>query len=181
VDLVSDSEEDEPDVEVVEEQAIIESEEDEDDEDLQTTPRPNNEHDQESWNGFDLDTQSTLDVLDETFFDDHISRTHAPNHSAEAALWAGSEEEPVRKNVRFDISDSSDDDDENYGFPDLFVAQENLDAGFLRQIESDEDQLSDSFWDFGAEKEARLEGDDDADSDSSTGTYSSCSEAEDCR
>jgi hypothetical protein len=145
---------------------------------LHTTPRPYQEFDQESWNGFELDTHSNKDVLDETFFDDHMARTQV---AAGGNVWPDSDDEPVRKNVRFDISDSSDDEDETYGFPDLFVPQENLDASFLRQIESDEDQLSDTFWDLNNEKEAHLDAGEDGDSDSSTGTYSSFSdECEQC-
>lgn len=140
---------------MAEEQAIIESEEEEDD-DLQTTPRPTQEEgeedDAESWNGFEND--STQEILGDDFqsFDDHMARTQ-PHHGSQADSWSIADDEPVRKNVRFDVSDSSDDssEDENYGFPDLFVPQESLDAGFLRQIEQDDDddQGSDSYWDFG--------------------------------
>lgn len=157
---------------MAEEQAIIESEEEDDD--LQTTPRPNLDDDQESWNGFDLETQSHQDVLgdDIPFFDDHMARTNPLEHAAEATLWA--DDEPVRKNVRFDISDDSDDEDENdnYGFPDLFVPQDQLDARFLAQIEEENDEGSDSFWDLRSANDVPRE-DDDSDSDGSTGTYSS--------
>lgn len=173
VDLVSDDEDDEPDVEKAEEQVIIESEQDEDD----STPRPSIEDDQSSWDGFEMESQ---EVLGDTFFDDHMARMHAPDIDTEAAvLWAPepSDDEPDRRRVRFDLSDSSStaSNDEDFGFPDLFVPQSSLDPAFRRQIEEDEANASsdEGYWDLRGADDAALEDVDDNDSDSSSGTGSS--------
>jgi hypothetical protein len=98
VDLISDTEEDEPDVEVAEEQAIIESEEDDNDDNVL---QPDNDEDQSSWAGFDLDDEPTFGGGD-PLFDEQITRTSTPNMYAEATAW----EVTNSRRVRFDLSDS---------------------------------------------------------------------------
>lgn len=161
VDLISDSEEDEPDVEVAEEQAIIASaeDEDEDDDDSISTPRPSGDDDDIStWDGFSVD--ASQDVLgDETaFFDDHMARMHAPDHDAEAALWASNvldPDGPEPRRVRFNLSDSSStaSDNDNQLYPDLFMDQDSLAPSFRQRIENDDDEQNPSsddgsYWDF---------------------------------
>src|ERR1700738_3834598 len=86
VDLISASEEDEPDVEVAEEQAIIESEEDDDND---AVLQPYNDDDQSSWVGFDLDGEPTFGGSDPVI-DEDITRTSTPNQYAEATSWEAS-------------------------------------------------------------------------------------------
>jgi hypothetical protein len=181
VDLISDSEEDEPDVEEVEEQAIIESAEDFDDDDSLSTPRPSIEDDGSSWDGFGAD--SGQDVLgDEPFFDDHMARMHAPDYDTEATVWAStniqSDDDPGPRRVRFNLSDSSsstasDDDDDLY--PDLFMDQDSLAPSFRRRIENDEDEQNPSsedgsYWDFDGDKLNQPEEDEESDDGESTGS-----------
>jgi hypothetical protein len=172
VDLISDSEEDEPDVEEAEEQAIIESEEDDDNDDA--VLQPDNDDDQSSWAGFDLDDVPTFggDGADDPLFDDHISRTSTPNMYAEATAWEASS----ARRVRFDLSDSDSSDTEVNLFPDIFLDQNSLDPQFRQTIENDNDELpSDegSYWDFRgdeAEVAENAAADEDEDSDGSTGS-----------
>ena len=188
VDEISDSDEEEPDVEEVEEQAIIASE----DEDAQT-PRPSIDDDQSSWDGFE--TQEEILGENTQFFEDHIARGHAPDHDTEATVWNhGLSEDDIgaTRRVHFDIpgydaaDESSDSEDEGEIWPDLFVPQSSLDASFRKAIESNEDELlggsSDgegSYWDFNGEEPGngvhgqqvqREEEDDDSLSNSSAGS-----------
>lgn len=180
VDLISDSEEDEPDVEVAEEQAIIASLEDSNDD---ATPRPSIEDDD-----VNFDELEQPDVLgDVPFFDEQIARMNTPDHDTEATAWIStkghSQVENTRR-VRFDLSDTStvqSDDDDNI-FPDIFLDQNSLDPAFRRIIEDDnEDEPgppSDegSYWDFqGSEAGDVAEGSDDDDSTGSSGYESGCS------
>jgi hypothetical protein len=189
VDAISDSEDGEdPDVEEVEEQAIIESEDD----DVQT-PRPSVDDDQSSWDGFD--TQEEILGENTQFFEDHIARGYAPDHDTEAIVWNHGLSEDnigVARRVHFDIpgydgaDESSDTEEDENPWPDLFVPQSSLDAGFRKLIESNDDDVfggsSDgdgSYWDFqgdepsnGAET-SQLQGgdnDDGSTSDSSAGS-----------
>jgi hypothetical protein len=73
--------EDEPDVEVAEKQAIIESEEDDNDD---TVLQPDNDDDQSSWAGFDLVDEPTFGGGD-PLFGEQITRTSTPNMYAEPA------------------------------------------------------------------------------------------------
>ncbi|KAG0649648.1 hypothetical protein D0Z07_4062 [Hyphodiscus hymeniophilus] len=158
VDAISDSEDgDEPDVEEAEEQAIIESEDD----DVQT-PRPSIDEDQSSWDGFE--TQEEILGENTQFFEDHIARGHAPDHDTEATVFnhgLSEEDVNVARRVHFEIpgyeaaDESSDTDDEEELWPDLFVPQSSLDASFRKALESNEDEVfggsSDgegSYWDF---------------------------------
>lgn len=138
VDLVSDSEEDEADVDEVEEQVIIESEQSDADDDLLIPPRPQQDEDEISWNGFD-----------DSHFDDHMARME--DSTMDNAIWAASshvsdDEQEKLKKVHWDLSDSEE-EEENFGLPDIFVPQSNLALSFRRQIEDDDEQGSDdSFW-----------------------------------
>ena len=189
VDLISDSDEDEPDVEVAEEQAIIESAEDDDDDVLQSDPRPSIEDDQNSWDGIDMDSQEVLGE-DVPFFDEQMARMNAPDHDTVATVWnatnsqSDDEDEAeaspeTSRRVRFDLSESSagsDDDDDL--FPDIFLDQSSLDPAFRRIIESGDDNddagassEEGSYWDFqGSDPGAGPEQSDAEASDSSTGS-----------
>ena len=161
VEAISDSEEDEPDVEEAEEQAIIESE----DEDELQASRPSIDDDQSSWGGFD----DQEEILGENtqFFEDHITRGHAPDHDTIGTVWnQGLSEDDVRANRRVHFAeDSSSSEDEGDAWPDLFVPQDSLDPSFRRAIERNDDDFlggsSDgegSYWDFNAEESGHVQG-----------------------
>jgi hypothetical protein len=166
VDLISDSEEDEPDVEVAEEQAIIDSAE-EDDDDLHSTPRPSQDDDQSSWNGFDVESEDDLGEHN-PFFNEQFGRTHP---SVNALFEVNDNTSPTRR-VRFDLSDdnTADSEDDLEGlFPDIFLPQDRLDPGFRRLLERDDDQDSsgnESYWDINNSDENSPSKQDGADSDS---------------
>lgn len=168
VDAISDSEDgEEPDVEEVEEQAIIESEDD----DVQT-PRPSIDDDQSSWDGFD--TQEEILGENTQFFEDHIARGHAPDHDTEATVWnhgLSEDDIGITRGVHFDsrvhyydfpgydgADESSDTEDSEEIWPDLFVPQDGLDPSFRKVIESNEDELGGSsdgegsYWDYNGEE-----------------------------
>ena len=183
VDLISDSEEDEPDVEVAEEQAIIESaeDEDEDDDDSVSTPRPSVEDSQSTWDGFSVDASQDVLGDDLHFFDDHMARMHAPDHDTEATVWASrnmASGSPEPRRVRFNLSDSSStaSDNDDLLYPDLFMDQESLAPSFRRRIENDDDEQhasseDGSCWDFdGGERVPARDGDEDSDGGDSTGS-----------
>ncbi|KAL3428086.1 hypothetical protein PVAG01_01595 [Phlyctema vagabunda] len=175
VDLISDSEESEPDVEVAEEQAIIASEEEDDD---VLTPRPSIDDDQSSWEGFDVASQDDVLGGDEPFFDDHMARMTKPDVDTQITAWNAtnvhSEDDntPEARRVRFDIdsdSSSSHSEDEDNIFPDIFLDQNSLDPSFRRIIENGDDNDDDlassndgSYWDFrGSDGEDAADGSDD--------------------
>ncbi|KFY36682.1 hypothetical protein V494_05008 [Pseudogymnoascus sp. VKM F-4513 (FW-928)] len=174
VDLISDSEEDEPDVEVAEEQAIIESEEEDD----FVNPQPTDNED-EFWGPYD-----SLKGGPDLFPDDQTDQSLPADVLSGAAEWMGSadDSEPeVTRRVRFDLSDSEtvgSDIDDNI-FPDIFLDQGSLDPGFRRTIENDknkdnDDSASDdgSYWDFRGEDDEMVE--DDVDDDGDNKSESSC-------
>jgi hypothetical protein len=191
VDLISDDDESEPDVEGVEEQAIIDSEaddEDEDDDDLQTTPRPYHDDDEPGWEGFGFAANAAA-VPGETFFEEHMARMTAPDLATEAAAWNATNSNlsedtgtPGRR-VHFDLSDSDDsadpDQDDDF-FPDIFLDQNHLDPKFRRTIENDDDEdrpgSSEASWNFNGSDngtplaKSQLAQDVDSDSDTSTGS-----------
>lgn len=163
VDLISDSEEDEPDVEVAEEQAIIESEEEDDFADPQSAME-----ELENWNGFDaLDD----DEPDNTFFAEQLPQSDGPDVFTGAADWVADAEETENESqpeaprrVRFDLADSdselsdTEENDNDNIFPDIFLDQGSLDPSFRRTIENDHDKDNDdppsddgSYWDFNGE------------------------------
>lgn len=173
VDLISDSEEDEPDVEVAEEQAIIESEEEDEDDDA--TPQPEGDDDKSSWGGFDM-----FDDNPGIFFDEQMVRPTVPDIFTGATGWiaeAASDDESqpeTARRVRFDLSDSDTgvSDAEDNIFPDIFLDQGSLDPGFRRTIENDRDNDNDdppsddgSYWDFRGDEAETVEEDLDADCD----------------
>jgi hypothetical protein len=149
VDLISDSEEDEPDVEVAEEQAIIESEEDDNDATLQ----PEIDDDQSSWAGFEVDDERAF-MGDQPFFGDQTSRATTPHSSGEPAAWTITRS----RRVRFDLTDSDTSDTEDNLVPDIFLDQSSLDPKFRQTIENDRNNDNDdppsdagSYWDFGVD------------------------------
>lgn len=172
VDLISDTEEDEPDVEVAEEQAIIESEEDEIDD---TVLQPDKDDDQGSWAGFDLDDEPTFGGGDPLFHEE-ITRTSTPNMYAETTAW----EATNSRRVRFDLSDSDSSDTEVNIFPDIFLDQSSLDPQFRQTIENDHNKDNDdppssegSYWDFRGDEVDMTENagiENDEESDGSTGS-----------
>lgn len=197
VDLITDSEEDEPDVEVAEEQAIIQSvekddniiDDDDDGDSASSTPRPSVDDDQSSWDGFDITSQE--DVLGDNadFFNESITRMNARD-DADAGAWnttsgmSDDDDTPsAPRHVRFDLSDSSsglsDNDDDI--FPDIFMDQSKLDPTFRKAIEAEDDEdeagaSSDegSYWDFqGSDVDVEVPAEDSDqgnESDSSTGS-----------
>jgi len=180
VDLISDSEEDEPDVEVAEEQAIIESEEEEEDDDAAL--QPEGDDDKSSWGGFDM-----FDDNPGIFFDEQIVRPTVPDIFTGATGWiaeAGSDDESqpeTARRVRFDLSDSDTavSDAEDNIFPDIFLDQGSLDPGFRRTIENDRDKDNDdppsddgSYWDFRGDEAETVE--EELDVDCGDQSESSC-------
>lgn len=180
MDLISDSEEDEPDVEVVEEQAIIDSAEEEDDNDLHNTPRPSQDDDGSSWNGFDMESEEDLGEHN-PFFDEQFGRTHPSVN----ALFGEDETTSPARRVRFDLADSDSvdsDDDVDALFPDIFLPQDRLDPGFRRLIENDDDHDSsgnESYWDVNNSDDNSPQKSHDAD-DSSSDSGRSDSSGYDC-
>lgn len=214
VDLISNSEGEEPEVEQLEEKMIIDSEE----ENEATVQSPILSMGPPSissggWDGFDLDDGVFLS--DVPFFDEQISR-YDPNLIDEIAIYnaAASFEGPDSQDIEIDLdavtsattrrvrfeeevrqySDSasttgSDDEDED-GFPDLFMHQDSLDPSFRLMIENDNDEddgnsLTDgegSYWDLRDREDFELEkhgldGNDGSSScGSSSGYESGCSE-----
>ncbi len=114
VDLISDSEEDEPDVEEAEEQAIIESENDNDD-DLQETPRPTID-DGESWEGFEFDRDASA-LFEAYDGQEEFTQDTSAESSADA------------RHVHFDLSDSDSVASFDETFPD-FIDKASLDPVF---------------------------------------------------
>ena len=187
VDLISDSDEEEPEVEELEEKMIIDSEEENEvvvQSPLLTMGPPSVSSG--GWEGFDLDDGVFLS--DVPFFDEQISRSY-PNFFNEVAIYNAAtsfdgpddsqavEEVPATstttRRVRFEeevqrYSDSTStdgSDEEEDGFPDLFMQQDRLDPGFRLMIENDHDEddghsLTDgenSYWDLKEQEEIELE------------------------
>lgn len=186
VDLISNSEEEEPAVEELEEKMIIDSEE----ENGAVVQSPVLSAGPPSissggWEGFDLDDGVFLS--DVPFFDEQISRND-PNLFNEVAIYNAAtsfegfgspslEDEavtcPTTRRVRFEeevqrYSDSTStdgSDEEEDGFPDLFMQQDSLDPGFRLLIENDNDEddghsLTDgesSYWDLKDQEEREFE------------------------
>jgi hypothetical protein len=179
VDGISDSEDEETDVEAVEEMAIIESANEDDD--LQATPRPSIDDDQSSWDGFPLESEEGVLGQNTPFFDEHMARMH-PTHDGESSHNSDVDVSPTRR-VRFaslEDSDTAQSDSEDSLYPDIFVDQNSLDPSFRRMIENGDDnddgQASSedgSYWDFRDSPEIANvpEGSDEGEeSDSSTGS-----------
>lgn len=172
VDLISDSEGDEPDVEVAEEQAIIESEEEDDD---YASPQLQADDDKSSWGGLDM-----FDDNPDLFFGEQIVRPAIPDIFTVPTGWmteAGSDDESqpeTARRVRFDLSDTDTavSEIEDNIFPDIFLEQGSLDPGFRRTIENDQNKDNDdppsddgSYWDFRGDDVEIVEEDHDCDED----------------
>ncbi|MCJ1250974.1 hypothetical protein MMC30_008204 [Trapelia coarctata] len=176
VDLISDSDEEEPNLEKLEEKMIIDSEE-ENEEDPLSTVSPFHAQDTSSddWQGIHFD--DGLFTSDIPFFEDQIGRTDP--HPSTAIPNSDDTTVPNRRSssstgrrVRFadDISGgfketistaSSANDDI---FPDLFLNQDSLDPQFRQLIENDNDdhrqELMDAglaFWDAEEAEDFQLE------------------------
>lgn len=158
VEDITDSDEDEEDVNAVEEEHIRTNalrkvipssprpvEEDEEGDDENEYGQDDDDDDagsSTSWDGIPSDADETRPV-GEALADSCVS---------------GPEDSVVERRVRFDVPESSDgdstetDDDIDHGFfPDIFVDQNLLDPSFRREIEfdADDDNSSNSgFWDF---------------------------------
>ena len=190
VDLISDSDEEEPEVEELEEKMIIDSEEENEAGAISPLvpmgPPSTPSISSVGWEGFDLDDGVFLS--DVPFFDEQISRND-PNLFNEIAIYntvssfdgldrQGLEQEPATspttpRRVRFEeevrqysdstSTDGSDEDED--GFPDLFMQQDSLDPNFRLMIENDNDEddghsLTDgesSYWDLKDQEELELE------------------------
>ncbi|KAH6724713.1 hypothetical protein DL95DRAFT_125603 [Leptodontidium sp. 2 PMI_412] len=160
VDDISGSEDDEPNVEVAEERAIISSE----GEEIPVIPRPYEEYGQ--WEGFSF--QGDGAPLDGQFFDQAIEKSSSVNESYD-------EDAAIEKHVHWESpveseSETIGDSDADEFWPDLFVDKNEIDPHLLRQIEADDvnGQFSDDGFFYGeAETDDDLEESSDASSDSS--------------
>jgi hypothetical protein len=190
VDGISDSSDDEPDVEAAEERHLIEQEK----RALQRrlsgpsidfTPRPEDFQ----WDGQDFDP-------DRMFDEDAVESESANDAELEgmvfhAAIESSSDEEetlgatPTARKVRFDLSSNrsvQSEDDEDM-FPPLettlYLERNSLAPGFRREIGYDSDNRSDvSFWDFAGDEHraalgAALGDDSDKDADDESGSVGS--------
>jgi hypothetical protein len=119
VDQISDSEEDEPDVEAAEEDMIRALEED------ALTPRPESD-----------DEESVEDLPSPSFFNEHVEAIE-PNYSSSSSSTAGS---PDRR-VHFDLSDDDSESGDDKEFPDItFFDLDSLGPHFRQMIDEDEDK-----------------------------------------
>ena len=146
VDLINDSEEEEPQVEQFEEQNIIESEE-------ENCASPGSLAGVDEWNGIEFD--GSLFPADVPFFDDQMIHDSADFMATDIeftlrARQDSSPSPPPTRRVRFveDVrrgstdSSSTTDDDGPTMFQDLFMSQDALDPSFRRMIEDDNDGYS---------------------------------------
>lgn len=167
IDLITDLDEGEPDMEEFEERAIIDSEEDEKSNagSLGIPSWPASLSGDE-WQGFDLD--NSLLLGDVPYFDEQIGMTdpdvlanEVALHNATSTNYRPSSPLP-RRRVRFvenkhpsSVSPGTSDVDQGI-FPDLFVQQDSLDPAFRQLIENDQDADTQSlmgsegsYWDLG--------------------------------
>ncbi len=167
VDQISDSEEDEPDVEEVEERAILASENGD-------TPRPSQD---EAWEGFS-DCPGGILEGDLPLFgqDAAVQKNWDGSVDEDAGDEESDEETPVVRRVRFEESDSEIDMAYDDVFKDIFIDKDILDPSFRRQIEPDDVSDDGSYW----EHEENIdytgpeEQDDSDDSDSSGSSGYDC-------
>ena len=173
VDLISDSDEEEPDLEQMEEKMIIDSEEEHVGglvPRVHPTSPPSTST--EDWQGFDLVDDTFFS--DVPFFDEEIRRTDLIDlyHDATPIHSRDSPSPQTIRRVRFadDVSHSSTSRTaslasvDNDIFPDLFMHQDSLDPSFRRLIENDFDEeaqsLTDgegSYWDLEDNEDFELE------------------------
>jgi hypothetical protein len=119
VDQISDSEEDEPDVEAAEEDVIRAFEDEE------LTPRPESD-----------DEGSVEDLPSPSFFTEHAAAIE-PNYSSSSSSTAGS---PDRR-VHFDLSDDDSDSGDDKEYSDtMFFDLESLGPHFRQLIDEDVDK-----------------------------------------
>jgi hypothetical protein len=187
VDNISDSEEDEPDVEEAERKALIEEDPELDtyDDDDLLSPRPGPYSEYENWEGFE---QSPV-PLEQTFFDDHIERGRQPDLTSEIDALDGPREitwiprssdsdstvTPRARQVHFE--DDGDDSDIERQFPDIFFDQNSLNPTFRNAIEQDDEGNISSDggrWSFGSDGTGSP--DEDGDESGSESGYSTDSE-----
>lgn len=163
VDDISGSEDDEPNVEVAEERAIISSE----DEEVSVIPRSYEEYGQ--WEGFELE-EGDAAVLDGNFFEQAIQKSSSVEESFDGD--AGNE-----KHVHWEMGSESEtigESDADEFWPDLFIDKNEIDPHLLRQIEADDvnGQFSDDGFFYGEaetdEEEGEGEGEGDEFSDASS-------------
>jgi hypothetical protein len=150
VDQISDSEEDEPDVEAAEEDMIRAFEED------VLTPRPESD-----------DEESVEDLPSPSFFNEHVQAIE-PNYSSSSSSTAGS---PDRR-VRFDLSDDDSDSGDDKEYPDItFFDLDSLGPHFRQMIDADEEKEAnsdnDGWWPSEESEEDPADEADAIDSDSS--------------
>ncbi|KAL9123033.1 MAG: hypothetical protein Q9187_000405 [Circinaria calcarea] len=167
IDLITDLDEGEPDMEEFEERVIIDSEEDEkSNAGSLIIPSWPESLSGDEWQGFDLD--NSLFLSDVPYFDEQIGRTDPDVLANEVALYNATSTNyrpsspiPPRR-VRFvetkhpsSASSGTSDVDQDI-FPDLFVQQDSLDPTFRRLIENDQDadtqslmESEGSYWDLG--------------------------------
>ncbi|KAI5919525.1 hypothetical protein F4810DRAFT_714459 [Camillea tinctor] len=167
VEDITDSDEDEEDVDAVEEEHILS---DELHHIIRSSPRPDDQDDNQE------DDEDDEDDADEDDYegDDDEEEEEEDDDDDENGSWAGilsdtdiahhdeptpeQEDTTAIRRVRFDVPDSSDDDstetDEDLDggfFPDLFVDKSTLDPTFRREIETDpfpdDSSISDGIWD----------------------------------
>ena len=197
VDLISDSDEEEPTVEKIEERMIIDSEEENNIDFVPRTIKPRSSSiSSDEWQGFDL--EGGLFFSDMPFFDEQMGRMSHNDAASEGGLYDGgsileldhSPSPPPARRVRFvddvvtayDSTSSSNSDADNEVFPDLFMHQDSLDPGFRKMIENDNDgdanSTSDgegSYWNLNDNEDFELEKHglkDDGDSSDSCGSSS---------
>jgi hypothetical protein len=198
VDLISDSEDDEPDVEEAEAKVIIDSEEETECR-VRTGLSINRSgtafyNRVSDWGDFDVDDSLLLDDIP-LFNQQYVHLDHILGQDVSTCNGAhGSgnipERSPAPRHVRFEDdtpttdstgSNTSDDDDEV--FPDLFLDQDRLDPVFLRMIENDHETDENfgfgsedgSYWDFRGSDDFDQEadgGDDSSDTEDSVGSSS---------
>ena len=156
VDLISDSDEEEPTVEKIEERMIIDSEEENDAVCVTRADRSRSSSvSSDGWQGFDL--EGGLFLSDMPFFDEQMGRLRADNLASEVELYNGNslielDHSPTplhTRRVRFadediiptyDDSTSTNSDADDDVFPDLFLQQDSLDPTFRKLIENDNDE-----------------------------------------
>ena len=117
VDQISDSEEDEPDVEAAEEDVIRAFEKE------RLTPRPESD-----------DEESVEDLPSPSFFNEHVEAIE-PNYSSSSSVTACS---PDRR-VHFDLSDDDSESGDDKEYPDIFFDLDSLGPHFRQMIDEDVD------------------------------------------
>ncbi|MCJ1432457.1 hypothetical protein MMC27_001813 [Xylographa pallens] len=194
VDLISDSDEEEPTLEKMEERMIIDSEEENVggfvSRNFPTSPPSTTSED---WHGFGVGDDSFLSDI--PFFDEQIGRTDSDAfanaldlyHDSTPSRILLSPDLPPTRRVRFadDISHGSDSRTssatvDNSIFPDLFMNQDSLDPMFRQLIENDNEDENhsltdgeDSYWDLDDNEDFELEKHGLEDNSSSNGGSSS--------